>query len=1076
MAALSPVKILIVNDDPSGAREMARVLQQGGYEVLVAGRGGEVAGLIAEHRPALVLLDVVLPDQPGPEVLRRIRADPDAADVSVVLVSPLWSGTLQPGASEDAGADGYIVRPISPHELLARVRDMLRQRELIVSLRASEARYRSLFDRDLTGNFVHDANGRLTLCNLSFARMHGFETPAACVAANPPLFRDPAEQAALGAELRPGQEPVTHERWIAHRSGASILVVERLLGRWDESGRLLEMQGYHLDITERHRAERAVVAQAGLLSNAQRIGRMGSWSLDIRTDRMVWSDEACALFGIRPEEFKGTRGHFYDFVLPEDRPRLAAGYSRVMASGGALDVETEFRIRKPDGTVSWMLVRGDGTREADGEVRRRFGMFMDVTERKRAEERVLRLNRIYALLSEVNTVLLRIRQRDTLLQEACRISVQTGRMRAAWIGLVESPELPVRIAAQAGALQGYHEEITVSVGSGPEGAGPFGHAVRDNRNVVCNDVEHDPIFLRWRTQALERGFRSLAVFPLRFEEQPIGAMVLYADVPGFFDAEELRVFEELAGNLSLAGEFIHRDAVRRAADAKLRESEERFRAMYEHAPLGICMLSLERRFLRANRRFCEIIGRTEQELVATFTCVDITHPDDREMHVKAVTEVLAGAASVTIEQRYLRPDHSAVWARLTLSALRGDEGRAQQLIGVIDDVSERRALEDQLRQSQRLEAIGQLTGGVAHDFNNLLTVILGNAELLSEAAPADSEARLLGELIVNAALRGADLTQRLLAFARRQPLRPVNVDVNRLVGGLDSLQRRALGEHVEVELALEPGLWPALIDPAQLESALLNLALNARDAMPTGGQLRIATENVILDRDYADRHLDARPGEFVCITVADTGIGIAARDLGRVFEPFFTTKPTGKGTGLGLAMVYGFVRQSDGHIRIESEVGRGTCVYMYLPRAVPKPAVEPARIAPGALSALARGSETILLVEDDDMVRRYARDQLRTLGYRVIEAANGREALVVLRGDEHLDLLFTDVVMPGGISGRQLADLAANLRPGLKVLYSSGYAENAIVHQGRIDPGVLLLEKPYQRAELASKIREALAR
>jgi PAS domain S-box-containing protein len=387
------------------------------------------------------------------------------------------------------------------------------------------------------------------------------------------------------------------------------------------------------------------------------------------------------------------------------------------------------------------------------------------------------------------------------------------------------------------------------------------------------------------------------------------------------------------------------------------------------------------------------------------------------------------------------------------------------------DVSDRLVLEDQLRQAQRLESVGQLTGGIAHDFNNLLTVILGNAELLSEMLAEDPRLLPLAQLIGSAAQRGADLTQRLLAFARRQALDPEPTDVNQLLATMDGLLRRTLGEHIEIETLRGAGLWTALIDPAQLESAVLNLCLNARDAMAPGGRLTLETANAYLDQRYADQQTEVLPGQYVMVAVSDTGSGIAPEHLGQVFEPFFTTKAKGKGTGLGLSMVYGFVKQSGGHVKLYSELGHGTTVRMYLPRfqgQASAPATTPAPAAAG-------GAELILLVEDDDLVRGFAHRQLADLGYRVLVASNGPEALALVRHHDDIDLLFTDVVMPGGLNGRALAAQAIAQRPGLRVLYTSGYTENAMVHQGRLDLGVQLLSKPYSRLELAQKIREALA-
>ena len=392
---------------------------------------------------------------------------------------------------------------------------------------------------------------------------------------------------------------------------------------------------------------------------------------------------------------------------------------------------------------------------------------------------------------------------------------------------------------------------------------------------------------------------------------------------------------------------------------------------------------------------------------------------------------------------------------------------AMHLARMLED----RKLREALARSQRLQAVGELTGGIAHDFNNLLTVIQGNAELLGDMySDHDTEAAELAAMIDSAARRGAELTQRLLAFAGRQALEPSAVDINRLVEEMRGLLQRTLGEHVEVKFKLGDELWPALVDPAQLETALLNLVVNARDAMPEGGGLMLETANVALDADFAETRHEVTPGDFVLVAVSDTGTGMAPEVLERAFEPFFTTKPKDRGTGLGLSMVYGFVKQSSGHVAVYSEPGEGTTVRLYLPRAG---AAEEVAEKP-EIASMPRGEASVLLVEDDDLVRRYTHDQLAALGYRVQSAADGFEAKTILEGDAPFDLLLTDIVMPGGMSGRDLAEIAVELRPELKVLYMSGYTENAIVHHGRLDPGVSLLSKPFRRADLARKVHEVL--
>jgi signal transduction histidine kinase/CheY-like chemotaxis protein len=388
---------------------------------------------------------------------------------------------------------------------------------------------------------------------------------------------------------------------------------------------------------------------------------------------------------------------------------------------------------------------------------------------------------------------------------------------------------------------------------------------------------------------------------------------------------------------------------------------------------------------------------------------------------------------------------------------------------VAHDVTDSKATERQLRESQKLDAIGQLTGGVAHDFNNILTVITGTSEILADGLADRPNLLTIARMIDQAADRGANLIRHLLAFARKQPLEPRNVDVNALVVDTAQLLKPALGEHIEIESMLEADVEPALIDPSELSTALLNLAVNARDAMPSGGKLTLETGNVVLDEAYAHSNPDVRPGPYVMIAVSDTGVGIPAQLRDKVFEPFFTTKPMGKGTGLGLSMVYGFVKQSGGHIKIYSEEGYGTTIKLYLPRASAQ-ADAPA-LAPPPIRG---GDETIMVVEDDALVRNFVVAQLHSLGYKTITASNGNGALALLDDGARFELLLTDVIMPGGINGRQLADTVTLRRPSVKVLYTSGYTENAIVHHGRLDAGVLLLAKPYRRADLARMVRAAL--
>ena len=393
---------------------------------------------------------------------------------------------------------------------------------------------------------------------------------------------------------------------------------------------------------------------------------------------------------------------------------------------------------------------------------------------------------------------------------------------------------------------------------------------------------------------------------------------------------------------------------------------------------------------------------------------------------------------------------------------------------VAEEVAERSKAEDALRQTQKMEAIGQLTGGVAHDFNNLLTVIMGGLDTIRRSDSPDARVRRAADLAWQGAQRAETLTSRLLSFSRRQALQPRALDLNAVVRDLTELLHRTLGEQIEIEGVLVPRLWRVEADPGQFETAVVNLGVNARDAMPAGGKLTIETSNVALDEAYQALDAEVRPGQYVMVSVSDTGCGMDRDTLARVFEPFFTTKDVGKGTGLGLSMVYGFVKQSGGHVTIYSEPGEGTTVKMYFPRFYGDLASEPHSPVERNIPRAVQG-EVILLVEDNDDVRAYSTSVLRDLGYEVLEASDFKSGLALLNSAPRIDLLFTDVVLPGE-SGRELADAALKILPNLKVLFTTGYSRNAIIHQGRLDPGVHLLPKPFTFEQLACRARDVLDR
>jgi PAS domain S-box-containing protein len=459
----------------------------------------------------------------------------------------------------------------------------------------------------------------------------------------------------------------------------------------------------------------------------------------------------------------------------------------------------------------------------------------------------------------------------------------------------------------------------------------------------------------------------------------------------------------------------------------------------------------------------EIIGRTENDLFPAEEAANVRQSN------KAVLE--SGQAR-SFTERKLTTSTGLRTVETRMVPIMDSSGVPKLILAIIRDVTDAKAREDQLRQLQRMDAIGRLTGGVAHDFNNLLAIIHGNSELMRARMDEGSEMAEMTDDVIGAAARGAELVRRLLAFARMQHLEPEAIDLNARLTGLLGLLQRALGENVHLQVRTATGLWPAIGDPTQVDDALVNLAINARDAMRGGGTLTLETQNVELDEDYAAHHVEVTPGEYVMLAVSDTGTGMAPDVIARAFEPFFTTKEEGQGTGLGLSQVFGWIKQSGGHIKIYSELGHGTTVRLYLPRAQAE--AEGVKAEPKAVTT-PRGDETILVVEDNPNVRKTVVRQLHDLGYQTVEADSGVQALQLVRDGLSFDLLLTDVIMPGGITGYQLADQLRAEHPDLKVLFTSGYTELAVTgdQPGRKDA---LLSKPYRKQDLARAVRAALGK
>jgi two-component system, cell cycle sensor histidine kinase and response regulator CckA len=770
-----------------------------------------------------------------------------------------------------------------------------------------------------------------------------------------------------------------------------------------------------------------------------------------------WSPQAERVFGWPASEVLGRT--LSTTIIP---PRYRAAHERGLAhflatgQGTVLNRRIEITGLRRDGREIPVELTITPLRLADAWV---FSAFVrDISERRQVEQRQAGQYAVTRILAEATTL---AEAGAGILRAICEsLDWQAGVL---WIldherDTLRCVEIWRPSDVELGAFERVTKEMTFA-----RGVGLPGEVWASGRAMWHRDVTTlaEPRFPRL-AHATAAGVRGAFGFPIRSAAAVTGVVEFFSREPREPDPDLLEMAAALGSQM---GQFIER----RRAEEALARSEMTYRSLVEDSPFGIFQSAPDGRLLAVNPALVSILGYdSAAELLAQNMARDVyVDPDDRA----GLIEEGPRRGSLSAESVWRRKDGKTITVRQTGRAVRDAHGRVESFNVILEDITERQLLEAQFRQAQKMEAVGQLAGGVAHDFNNLLTAILGCADLLLETLGPAAPEREDVEEIRKAARRAADLTRQLLAFSRQQVLAPQVLGLNVLVANLEKLLRRLIGEDIELRTALGAGLGAVKADPGQLEQVIVNLAVNARDAMPDGGRLTIETGNAELDETYSAEHFPTQPGSYVLLAVTDTGTGMDAETKSHIFEPFFTTKGLGKGTGLGLATVYGIVKQSGGYVWVYSEPGQGTSFKIYLPRVVDAPVpAPPAQDAPVSL----RGSETILLVEDDEMVRTLTRRLLEANGHTVLLASRGDAALELARSYEaRIDLLITDVVMPG-MSGRDLADQVQTLLPGIKVLYLSGYTDDAIVRHGVLEPGVAFLQKPFTADTLARKVREVL--
>jgi PAS domain S-box-containing protein len=902
--------------------------------------------------------------------------------------------------------------------------------------------------------------------------------------------------------------PYHIEYRLRHRSGDYRWVLGRAQPVRDEAGAIARWYGTCTDIHDLKIAEQRLRESEERLQRALDAGEIGEYEWDLDTGEIRWSHNLLRIVGL-PLDTQITGEQVFDLIHPEDRDSARDALSTALETGGQID--TSYRIVGGDGVTRWIASRGRVVRK-DGRSRV-VGVNYDVTHIRRAEE-ALRESEAHlgALVRQTAAGIAEVRLDGSFISANERYCALVGRSKDELLGMrmqdiTHPQDLPENLRLFGRLLEtgtpfeiekrylrpdGEEAWVSNTVSLVRDQAGEPQSVLAVSIDITARRQAEDLLRrsetrLREESRRLETLNRTGAALAAELDVGRLVQMVTDAGVEltgaqfgAFFhnvtnEAGESYMLFTLSGaepsqfnfgmpratavfHPTFAGEGVIRsDDITK--DERYGKSEPHFGMPQGHLPVTSYLA-------------VPVVSRSGEVIGGLF----FGHSEPgrfSDRHEQLMTGIAAQAAVAMDNARLFQSAQRELASRMKAEQeLRLLNETLEQRVA--EEVAQRAQAEEALRQAQKMETLGQLTGGVAHDFNNLLQIVSGNIGLIQRSIPeGDARLRRAADNAARGAERAAVLTQRLLAFSRRQPLAPKPVDPNRLVTGMSELLHRTLGETVEVETVLAAGLWPVEVDANQLENAILNLAVNARDAMPEGGKLTIETANTHLDRGYVAQNAEVIPGQYVAICVSDTGSGMDQDTVARAFEPFFTTKEVGKGTGLGLSQVYGFVKQSGGHLKIYSEPGDGTCVKIYLPRLLgARPEVE--AIVEDAAPQGAR-DETVLVCEDDDDVRAYTVEVLRELGYRVIEAHDGPSALRLLERQEGLvDLLFTDVVLPGGMTGAMLANEARALRPGLKVLFTTGYARSAIVHQGRLDPGVELITKPFAYGDLAARVREIL--
>jgi PAS domain S-box-containing protein len=920
--------------------------------------------------------------------------------------------------------------------------------------------------------------GIITSWNRGAEKIFGYT--AAEVIGQPLLILFPPErqheEAGILARIARGETVQHFETVRVRKDGREIFISATISPLKDGNGKVIGASKIARDITAEKQAQESLREKQAQLVLAMDIAKLAHWEFDVVNNLFSGDEHIFELLGTTPEQEGGfsmpPEEYIRRFVHPEDAGLVASETAlATAATDPGYARQFEQRIIRRDGAERVFLTISRILMDASGRPGKILGTDQDITERKQAEVRIRQLNRIYAVLSAINKTIVREKEPQAMLTEACRIAVEKGEFRMAWIGMFDAATQKVLPVTSAGVTEGYLDSVNIDLNDTARSKGPSARCFLSGEHVISGAIEHDPLMLPWREEALKRDYRSSACFPLKVAGKTRGIFCLYSSKAGFFNEEELLLLDELAMDIGFALEVSEGEAKRRQAEQELRWRTAFFEAQVHSAIDGILVVDSEGRKLLQNRRMNElweipphiaddpddskqiqfVMGRVkEPEAFAEKIAHLNARPDETSSDVIALLDG-------TIMERYSAP-------------VRGSDGRYYGRVWTFHDITERKKLEQQFLRAQRMESIGTLASGVAHDLNNILSPIMMSVAVLRMGI-TDEEREGIIDTIEMSADRGAQIVKQVLTFGRGLDGEKHPLQIEMLIKDIVKIMRGTFPKDIAIETEAGTELWLVLGDATQLHQVLLNLCVNARDAMPGGGRLRLSAANLDIDASYASMLPESVPGPYVLLEVADTGGGIPPEIQELIFDPFFTTKGIGKGTGLGLSTVHGIVKNHGGFIKVASEPGKGTVFRIYLPAAPD----QDAETADASSAALPRGNgELVLVVDDETAITTSAKNVLGSLGYRVLLANDGTEAMALFAQKlNSIALVITDIMMPhmGGVA---MARALRKMKPGIPVIASTGLGEKAHISELKEMGIETILSKPYNAETLLRTIHGVL--